>query len=163
MAGIDVLIRGAKGVGGSGNPWFYGDVAIAGDRIAAVAPAGRIDPASAGEGVEADGMVVCPGFIDIQSHSIIPLMRDGRWANARVERVAIDGSEWTLKDFSSRPLAVRNTLGRFLLRRELSALRRLEGIRGVPTEAFRLDAHAIAARYLPGGSSWGAVLRPFSR
>lgn len=78
------------------------------------------------------------------------LMRDGRWANARVERVAIDGGEWTLKDFSSRPLAVRNTLGRFLLRRELIALRRLEGIRGVPTEAFRLDAHAIAARYLPG-------------
>ena len=78
------------------------------------------------------------------------LMRNGRWANARVERISLDGAEWTLKDFSPRPLAVRNTIGRFLLRRELIALRRVAGIRGVPTDAFRLDAHAIAARYLPG-------------
>ena len=45
---------------------------------------------------------------------------------------------------------MRNTLGRFLLWRELAALRRLAGLRGVPADAFRLDAHAIAARYLPG-------------
>lgn len=78
------------------------------------------------------------------------LMRDGRWANARVERVSLDGVEWTLKDFSSRPLPVRNTLGRFLVRRELAALKRLAGIHGVPGDAFRVDAHALAARYLPG-------------
>ena len=97
MAGIDVLIRGAKVVDGSGNPWFYGDVAIAGDRIAAVAPAGRIDPASAGEVVEADGMVVCPGFIDIQSHSIIPLMRDGRCLSKITQGVTTEimGEAWT--------------------------------------------------------------------
>jgi hypothetical protein len=78
------------------------------------------------------------------------LMRDGRWANARVERVAIDGGEWTVKDFSSRPFLARNVLGRFLVRRELAALNRLAGLPGVPADAFRLDAHAIAARYLPG-------------
>ncbi len=77
-------------------------------------------------------------------------MRDGRWANARVERVAIDGGEWTVKDFSSRPFLARNVLGRFLVRRELAALNRLAGLPGVPADAFRLDAHAIAARYLPG-------------
>lgn len=78
------------------------------------------------------------------------LMRDGRWANARVERVTLDGVQWTLKDFSGRSPLVRNTLGRFLLRRELRALQRLAGIHGVPGEAFRVDGHAIAARYLPG-------------
>lgn len=84
------------------------------------------------------------------AHARRRLLRSGRWANARVERVTIDGAEWTLKDFSPRPLAVRNTLGRFLLWRELSALRRVAGLPGVPADAFRLDAHAIAARYLPG-------------
>jgi hypothetical protein len=78
------------------------------------------------------------------------LMRDGRWANARVERVTLDGVQWTLKDFSGRPLLVRNTLGRFLLRRELRALQRLDGIDGVPQRAFRIDRDAIAAEFIPG-------------
>ncbi len=37
---FDLLIRGGKIVDGSGNPWFMGDVAIQGDRIAAVGPLG---------------------------------------------------------------------------------------------------------------------------
>lgn len=78
------------------------------------------------------------------------LMRDGRWANARVERVSLDGEEWTVKDFASRSFWVRNSVGRFLCWRELRALDRLAGVAGIPAEAFRLDAHAIAARYLPG-------------
>lgn len=80
------------------------------------------------------------------------LLRDGRWANARVERVTIAGAEWTVKDFSSRSWWVRNILGRLLLRRELQALQRLQGIAGTPGDAFRLDAHAIAARFVPGRS-----------
>jgi N-acyl-D-amino-acid deacylase len=75
---VDVLIRNAKVVDGSGNPWFYGDVAIAADRIVQIAPAGRCDPGRAREVVDASGLAVCPGFIDIQSHSIYPLMIDGR-------------------------------------------------------------------------------------
>lgn len=78
------------------------------------------------------------------------LLRDGRWANARVEKVTLDGVAWTLKDFSSRPFIVRNTIGRFLSRREWLALTRLAGIDGVPAQAFRVDGHAIAARYLSG-------------
>jgi dihydroorotase/N-acyl-D-amino-acid deacylase len=75
---IDVLVRGARLVDGSGNPWFYGDVAIDGDRIAAIVPPGQIADEAAGEVVDAGGMVVCPGFIDIQSHSIYPLMLDAK-------------------------------------------------------------------------------------
>ncbi|MBK6866005.1 MAG: hypothetical protein IPG91_22120 [Ideonella sp.] len=78
------------------------------------------------------------------------LLRDGRWANARVEKVTLGSVEWTFKDFSSRSFLVRNTIGRFLSRRELLALQRLAGIPGVPGQAFRVDAHAIAARYLRG-------------
>lgn len=75
---IDVLIRGAKVVDGTGNPWFYGDVCLEGDRIGAVLPAGKAAANEAAEVVDAEGMIVCPGFVDIQSHSTFPLMIDGR-------------------------------------------------------------------------------------
>ncbi len=78
------------------------------------------------------------------------LLRDGRFANARVERVCIDGAGWIFKDFSTRSFFVRQGIGRFLLGREVRALRRLEGIPGIPSMAFRVDAFAMAARFVPG-------------
>jgi hypothetical protein len=78
------------------------------------------------------------------------LLRDGRWANARVSRVRLDGCDWVVKDFSPRAWWVRNTIGRWFVRRELANLRRLQGVDGVPPDAFRLDAHAIALGYLDG-------------
>ena len=96
-SGIDVLIRGAKVVDGSGNPWFYGDVAISGERIAHIAPPGSIPDSAAAEVVQAEGMVVCPGFIDIQSHSIVPLMVDGRCLSKITQGVTTEimGEAWT--------------------------------------------------------------------
>src|SRR5437588_1765829 len=76
IGNIDILIRGAKVVDGTGNPWCYGDIAIGGDRVLKVAPPGRLPVDAAHEVVDASGMVVCPGFIDILSHSHIPLMHD---------------------------------------------------------------------------------------
>lgn len=84
------------------------------------------------------------------SRAHVTLLRDGRWANARVSRVELDGAVWTLKDFSGRSLWVRLTLARFLLAREVRALARLRGIDGVPADAFRLDGAAMAARFVPG-------------
>jgi N-acyl-D-amino-acid deacylase len=94
---IDTLIKGAKVVDGSGNPWFYGDVAISGDRILDVRPAGRIAESGAAQIVDASGMVVCPGFIDIQSHAIVPLMVDGRCLSKITQGVTTEimGEAWT--------------------------------------------------------------------
>ena len=78
------------------------------------------------------------------------LLRDGRFANARVERVRIAGADWIFKDFASRAFFVRHTVGRFLLRREVRALRRLEGLHGIPSQVFRVDAVSMAARFVPG-------------
>ena len=78
------------------------------------------------------------------------LLRDGRFANARVERVRIGGADWIFKDFASRAFFVRHTVGRFLLGREVRALRRLEGLPGIPSQAFRVDALSMAARFVPG-------------
>jgi len=69
----DLLIRHGRIIDGSGNPWFQGDVAVKGDRIVAL---GSI----AGEArrvIDATGLVVAPGFIDIHSHSDWTLLEDG--------------------------------------------------------------------------------------
>lgn len=106
----DVLIRGARVVDGTGNPWVRGDVVIEGQKIAAVAPAGSIDPSTAREVVEADGCVVCPGFIDIQSHSIVPFLTDGRSLSKVTQGVTTEimGELWTPVPFGGRR---RNRLG----------------------------------------------------
>ncbi|HEV2446475.1 MAG TPA: D-aminoacylase, partial [Candidatus Sulfopaludibacter sp.] len=62
---FDVLITGAKVVDGSGSPWYYADIGIRGDTIAAV---GLLPEASATVRVDGRGMVAAPGFIDIHSH-----------------------------------------------------------------------------------------------
>jgi dihydroorotase/N-acyl-D-amino-acid deacylase len=62
---FDILITGAKIVDGSGSPWFYGDVGIRGDSIAAV---GLIPQGEGAVRIDGRGMVVAPGFIDIHSH-----------------------------------------------------------------------------------------------
>jgi N-acyl-D-aspartate/D-glutamate deacylase/outer membrane protein assembly factor BamB len=64
--GYDVLIRGGRVLDGSGNPWFYADVAVAGDRIAAI---GDLRGATAGIEIDAAGLYVAPGYIDVHSHA----------------------------------------------------------------------------------------------
>jgi N-acyl-D-amino-acid deacylase len=75
----DIVIANGRIVDGTGNPWFYGDVGIAGDRIARIAARGALARATTKRYVDASGLVVAPGFIDMQSHSWDPLLwRDGR-------------------------------------------------------------------------------------
>ena len=97
MPSFDTLIRGARIVDGSGNPWRYGDVAITNDTLAAIAAPGVVPAANCGVVIEAAGKVVAPGFIDIQSHSIFPLMRDGRCLSKVVQCVTTEimGEGWT--------------------------------------------------------------------
>ncbi len=94
---ISILIRGAKIVDGTGNPWFYGDIAIQGDRVLDITPPGRVPMETAREVVDAEGMVVCPGFIDILSHSHLPLMHDPRALSKITQGVTTEimGEGWT--------------------------------------------------------------------
>ena len=80
----------------------------------------------------------------------LKLLRDGRMANTKVFCATFNGELWTVKDFGDRPWYVRNTIGRFLIRREVAFLQRLEGIDGVSPGAFRIDAFAMAVRFVPG-------------
>ena len=71
----DVIIRNGRVIDGTGNPWFHADVAIRGDRIAAI---GRLDPTRARRVIDAGGNVIAPGFIDMLGQSEFPLLIDKR-------------------------------------------------------------------------------------
>jgi dihydroorotase/N-acyl-D-amino-acid deacylase len=59
------LITNARIVDGAGNPWYRGSLLVRGSRIEAVGP--QIQ-AEAGRAIDAGGLVVCPGFIDVHNH-----------------------------------------------------------------------------------------------
>jgi N-acyl-D-amino-acid deacylase len=67
----DLLIRNGRVVDGTGNPWFRADLGITGERITGI---GSIDPGSADAVVDAKGLVVSPGFIDVHTHNELTLM-----------------------------------------------------------------------------------------
>jgi len=71
----DLLITHARIVDGSGNPWYSGDVAVQGDRIAAI---GRLEGATARRVIDAGGLMVAPGFIDMLGQSETALLIDNR-------------------------------------------------------------------------------------
>jgi N-acyl-D-amino-acid deacylase len=83
----DLLIRGGRIVDGTGNPWFAGDVGIRADRIVAV---GRLAGATATREVDARGLVVAPGFIDLHTHSDMPLLNDGNAESKVRQGVTLD-------------------------------------------------------------------------
>lgn len=75
MAIVDIFIRNGHIVDGTSNPWFAGDVAIRDGRICGL---GKLREVQARETINANGMVVCPGFIDIHGHADIALLSHPR-------------------------------------------------------------------------------------
>ena len=89
----DIVIENGRLITGTGNPWFYGDVALAGDRIARV---GRLGGAEAGRRIDAAGCYVVPGFIDGHSHSDLFIFVDPKaeqkvMQGVTTENVGMDG------------------------------------------------------------------------
>jgi dihydroorotase/N-acyl-D-amino-acid deacylase len=75
----DLIIENGRVVDGTGAAWFYGDIAVRGDRIVRVTHRGVLHDAAAKQRVDAAGLVVAPGFIDIQGQSgSLFLSGDGR-------------------------------------------------------------------------------------
>src|SRR5829696_9058655 len=69
----DLLLRNGQIVDGSGNPWFYGDVAIKDGKLVAI---GSLPAAKANRIIDASGLVIAPGFIDVHTHADEDLYRN---------------------------------------------------------------------------------------
>jgi N-acyl-D-amino-acid deacylase len=104
---FDLLIRNARVLDGSGNPWFRADVGVKEGRIAAV---GDLAAASAARTIDAAGRFLTPGFIDIHSHSDRRLGDEALKANVNMVAQGItlsvlnqDGrSPWPIRDQKAR-------------------------------------------------------------
>ncbi len=83
----DFIISGAHIVDGTGAPWVAGDLAISGDRIVAI---GDLSKASALKRLDAKGLVVCPGFIDVQGQSEFNVLVDNRAASKITQGVTTE-------------------------------------------------------------------------
>jgi N-acyl-D-amino-acid deacylase len=68
---FDVVIRHGHIIDGTGSPWYAGDVGIRGGKIAAI---GMLEGAAARQTVDAAGMVVAPGFIDMLGQSELSVL-----------------------------------------------------------------------------------------
>jgi len=106
----DLLIKDAKVVDGTGNAWFLADVAVAGGRIAGI---GKLGSVEADRVIDAMGLIVCPGFIDIHAHGIEQLLVTPR-AEAKIMQgitTMVGGNcgssvapvKGRLRDFSNSP------------------------------------------------------------
>lgn len=61
----DIIIKNAKILDGTGNSWFYGDIAIGGGKIIQI---GKLSSWNAKKVIDATGLVAAPGFIDVHTH-----------------------------------------------------------------------------------------------
>lgn len=94
----DVILEGGRVVDGTGAPWRRADVALTADRIARIEPPGVLDEAEADRRIDVSGLVVAPGFIDVQSHSRDPLLDgDGRVVSKVTQGITTEilGEGWT--------------------------------------------------------------------
>jgi len=84
----DILIRGAQVFDGGGGPPAEADIAVSGDRIAAV---GRdLSPRSARRVIEGRGLAASPGFVDIHGHSDYHLLLTGTAESAVLQGVTCE-------------------------------------------------------------------------
>ena len=86
-ADLDILIRGGQLLDGTGAPATRADVAIDDGRIVAV---GALDGRTAARTIDATGLVVSPGFIDLHTHSEMPLLADGKAESKVRQGVTLD-------------------------------------------------------------------------
>src|SRR5579859_6951879 len=111
----DAVLLGGKIVDGTGNAWFYGDIGVRGERIARIAPRGFLQKSPARDQIDARGLVVAPGFIDIQSQSVRELMKgDGRVISKVTQGVTTEimGEGWTPAPANEKTIEAESEVGR---------------------------------------------------
>lgn len=149
----DLVISGAKIIDGSGSPWFYGDVAVRGDRIARITPPGLLKNAAARERLEARGLILAPGFIDLLSHSREDFLTgDGRIVSKVTQGITTEimGEGWTNAPVNELTLASGVTADPAALK----AAEDFKGARGFNNWLEAMQRHGASANF---GSFLGAT------
>jgi N-acyl-D-amino-acid deacylase len=97
----DVIIRGGTVYDGSGAEGVVADVAIRGDRVAVVGPLGN---AQAKTSIDAKGLAVAPGFINMLSWATTSLLHDGRSQGDIRQGVTLEvfGEGWSMGPINER-------------------------------------------------------------
>lgn len=86
-AAFDVLIAGGRVVDGTGAPWYRADVGVRGDRLVQI---GQLSTATARTRIDASGLVVSPGFIDMLGQSEFNLLVDNRAASKLLQGITTE-------------------------------------------------------------------------
>ena len=96
---VDVIIRNGDIYDGSGNPPYKGDVAISGDRIASI---GNLSDLSASIEIDATGLAVAPGFINMLSWASVSLIEDGNSQSDIRQGVTLEvmGEGWSMGPYN---------------------------------------------------------------
>jgi len=68
-----LVVKNVKIMDGLGNPWFYGDVGIKGDKIVHI---GKVETKDAEKTIDGNKMILAPGFIDMHSHAELIFLGD---------------------------------------------------------------------------------------
>ncbi len=150
----DVVISGGRLVDGAGNPWFYGDLAIRGERIARVTPPGLLANARATRRIDATGKVVAPGFIDIQAQSVAQFtVGDGRVISSVTQGIttAVLGEGATPAPTNDKTIAASGPIDSATR----AAIERFRGPRGFNAWLETMEQHGIsqnAASFLGAGT-----------
>ena len=85
---FDLLITGGRVIDGTGQTWFRADVGVTGDTMTVIR--GDASGLEAGRTIDASGCVVCPGFIDMHSHSDLSLLSDPKHEAKLAQGVTTD-------------------------------------------------------------------------
>jgi len=168
----DVVIVGGTVIDGTGAPGYVADVGIVGERIVRVAPGG-LDPSGAGTVVDAEGMVIAPGFVDMHAHLNTITMHPGSHSHvAQGVTTALGGPDgggpWPLGEYLSGleemglGMNVAYLVGHNSIRRTVMGLDdraptadELARMRGMVAQAMDEGAWGISTglKYLPGAFS----------
>lgn len=150
QAPYDAILSGGRIVDGTGNAWFYGDLAIRDGRIARIAPRGVLRNAAARERIDVTGLVVAPGFIDIQSQSRVAfLTKDGRVISKVTQGVTTEimGEGYSGAPSNEKTRAAEGDMGR-------NASGEFDGSHGFDAWLRAMKAHGTSANF---GSFVGAA------
>ena len=96
---VDLLISNGTVIDGAGTPGFRASVAVTGDTIQIIP--GDVSAVAASRTIDATGYVVCPGFIDMHSHSDLRLLTDP--AHEAKIRQGVTTELWEWMDCPTRP------------------------------------------------------------